>query len=124
MSCIVYQTNPKTGIKYAYESVSYWDKEKKQPRSRRKYLGRVNPETGEIIPSPRKKPVRANAGDRPEPVSPDVLLQLREELSMKNAQVTRLQAELDSLSAQLEKTEGLLKNIRSLISAHMEGTHV
>ena len=49
MSCIVYQTNTKTGIKYAYSSESYWDKEKQQPRSRRKYLGRVDPETGEII---------------------------------------------------------------------------
>ena len=28
MSCIVYQTNKKTGVTYAYESVSYWDKEK------------------------------------------------------------------------------------------------
>lgn len=29
MSSIVYQTNPSTGVKYAYESISYWDKEKK-----------------------------------------------------------------------------------------------
>ena len=50
MSCIVYQTDKKTGIKYAYESISYWDKEKKQPRSTRKYLGRVDEETGETIP--------------------------------------------------------------------------
>ena len=49
MSCIVYQTDHKTGTKYAYESVSYWDKEKQQPRSKRKYLGKVDPETGEII---------------------------------------------------------------------------
>ncbi|GEM_PF-5535427 len=27
MSAIVYQTNKKTGIKYVYESQSYWDKE-------------------------------------------------------------------------------------------------
>ena len=31
MSCIVYQTDKKTGVKYAYESISYWDKDKKQP---------------------------------------------------------------------------------------------
>ena len=50
MASIVYQIDKKTGIKYAYESISYWDKEKKQPRSKRKYLGKVDPETGEIIP--------------------------------------------------------------------------
>lgn len=30
MACIVYQTDKRTGIKYAYESTSYWDKDKKQ----------------------------------------------------------------------------------------------
>ena len=44
MACIVYQIDKKTGAKFAYESVSYWDKEKKQPRSKRKYLGKVDPD--------------------------------------------------------------------------------
>ena len=50
VATIVYQRNKKTGVVYAYESESYWDKEKKQPRSRRRYLGKVDPETNEIIP--------------------------------------------------------------------------
>ena len=29
----VYQTNPKTGVTYAYSTVSYWDKEAKRPRN-------------------------------------------------------------------------------------------
>jgi len=52
---IVYQTNKKTGLTYAYESVSYWDKEKKQSRARRKCIGRVDPETKEIIPTRKRK---------------------------------------------------------------------
>ena len=55
MACIVYQTDKRTGIKYAYESTSYWDKDKKQPRSKRKYLGKVDPLSGEIITSRSKK---------------------------------------------------------------------
>jgi len=27
MAAIVYQTNKKTGVTYAYESISYWDKD-------------------------------------------------------------------------------------------------
>lgn len=46
---IVYQTDKRSGITYAYESTSVWDKEKKQSRSKRKLLGRVDPETKEII---------------------------------------------------------------------------
>jgi len=48
---IVYQTDKRSGITYAYESTSVWDKEKKQSRSKRKLLGRVDPETKEIIPT-------------------------------------------------------------------------
>lgn len=33
---------------YAYESKAYWDKEKKQSRSKRTLIGRVDPETREI----------------------------------------------------------------------------
>lgn len=44
---------------YAYETISYWDKEKKSPRQKRKYLGKVDPETGEIIRFRYSKPVGA-----------------------------------------------------------------
>ncbi|MBZ4664867.1 hypothetical protein [Mahella sp.] len=49
MAAIVYQTDKRLGITYAYESVSYWDKEKKQFRAKRTLIGRVNIKTGEII---------------------------------------------------------------------------
>jgi hypothetical protein len=45
---IVYQTDKRSGITYAYESKAYWDKEKKQSRSKRTLIGRVDPKTGEI----------------------------------------------------------------------------
>ena len=55
MAAIVYQTNKKTGITYAYESISYWDKEKQQSRAKRKCIGRVDPETQKIIPTRKRK---------------------------------------------------------------------
>ena len=51
MSTIIKHFDKRSGLTYAYESVSYWDKEKKQPRSKRTYLGRVDDETGEIVPT-------------------------------------------------------------------------
>ena len=55
MTAIVYQTNKKTGITYAYESISYWDKKKQQSRAKRKCIGRVDPETQKIIPTRKRK---------------------------------------------------------------------
>ena len=51
MSSIIKKFNKQTGITYVYESESYWDKEKKQPRSRRKLIGKIDGETGEIVPT-------------------------------------------------------------------------
>jgi len=44
---------------YVYDAESYWDKEKKQPRQRRVYLGKRDPKTGEIIPTQKTKIVRS-----------------------------------------------------------------
>ncbi|SCW68885.1 transposase, IS4 family [Lachnospiraceae bacterium C10] len=51
MSSIIKRLDKRTGITYVYESTSYWDKEKKQPRSKRVLIGKVDPETGDIIPT-------------------------------------------------------------------------
>ena len=51
---------------YAYYSESYYDKEKKQSRSKRTLIGRVDPETNEIVPvrkSKRSKPLPGNIQD-------------------------------------------------------------
>jgi len=55
MAAIVYQTNKKTGISYAYESISFWDKKKKQSRAKRKCIGRLDPETQKIISTRKRK---------------------------------------------------------------------
>ncbi len=55
MAAIVYQTNRKTGATYAYESIAHWDKAKKQSRARRKCIGRVDPETRQIVSTRKRK---------------------------------------------------------------------
>lgn len=44
-----------SGVTYAYEQTSVYDPEKKQSRPIRKYLGRVDPDTGEIISTKGKR---------------------------------------------------------------------
>ena len=51
MVAIVYQTDKRSGITYAYQSISHWNREKKQSRAKRTLIGRVDIETGEIIPT-------------------------------------------------------------------------
>jgi len=60
MSSQVKYTNKTTGVTYVYESTSYWDKEKKQPRNKRVYIGKINPATGQLEQSKKCTP---NAND-------------------------------------------------------------
>lgn len=48
---IIYQHDKRSNITYAYESHSYWDKEKKTSRAKRTLIGRVDEKTGKIVPT-------------------------------------------------------------------------
>ena len=61
MASITYHRDKKTGRTYVYRVESYWDKEKKAPRNKQTCLGRLNPETGEIVPSTRKNKINERA---------------------------------------------------------------
>ena len=52
------QTDKATGIVYVYETQAKWDPEKKQSRyGKRKLVGHVDPETGDVVPN---RPTRAS----------------------------------------------------------------
>ena len=49
---MLYVENKKNCVTYVYESINYWDKEKKQPRSKRVCIGKLDKDRN-IIPSKR-----------------------------------------------------------------------
>jgi len=65
---MAYQTihTKKDGKKYVYSVEGYWDKDKKGPRNKQICLGRLNEETGEIIPSKRKERTAKRAAAAPD----------------------------------------------------------
>ena len=108
-------TNKKSGITYVYESESYWDKEKKQPRNKRKLIGKIDPETGEIIPT------RNHASDAPNisddlPSSVAVLKKLCRSYEKKlSKQDEKIQALDDELSRMKMEKKVLLQKLRELM---------
>jgi len=46
---VIYQKDKRSNITYAYENEAHWDKEKKQSRSKRRLIGRLDEESGKII---------------------------------------------------------------------------
>lgn len=123
---IVKTRNKKTGILYAYESESYWDKEKQQPRSRRKLIGKVDETTGEIIPT-RKK--RTSGGDenmlpgKTDGATTDMKQMSEECLSNASAkEIIDLRRQLAAAELKVEKLEAENQKYREIIRMIHEKT--
>ena len=97
---IIYQTDKRSGITYAYENQSFWDPELKRSKSKRKLIGRVDPETKEIIPTDgrckKRSPSYVPKDD--EYVMPKTMKELKSE-------IRRLLTENRDLKEQVEKLQ-------------------
>lgn len=96
---IVYQTDKRSGITYAYENQSFWDSELKRSRSKRKLIGRVDKETGKIVPTDgrcKKRSPSYQGEDNDRYQMPKTMKEMRSE-------IRRLLAENASLKEQLRK---------------------
>ena len=97
---IVYQTDKRSGITYAYENQSFWDPELKRSRSKRKLIGRVDPETKEIVPTDGRCQKRSPSytPDPQEYVMPKTMKDLKEEVLRLLKENNELKAQLNALN--------------------------
>ena len=95
---IIRQHDKRSNITYVYESHSYWDKDKKVSRAKRTLIGRLDPQTGEIIPTDgrcRKDKVKKEPNTQPDYKNMYEKLETKFELQ-KNL-IASLQKEIDVL---------------------------
>ncbi|MDO5138867.1 MAG: hypothetical protein Q4D71_10495 [Oscillospiraceae bacterium] len=120
---IIKQYHKDTDTTYVYESVSYWDPEKKQARSKRKCIGKIDPETGEMIPTGKRgrKP-KATAAPTDDTKLQEMTARYEQaaaEAGALKAEVSKLKNEITDLRRQnrklhltLEKAERILQQAR------------
>ena len=85
---IIKQFDKRSGITYVYDSKSYYDKEKKCSRAKRTLIGKIDPDTGEMIPTDGRN---KGAKSKPNTLSPEIDKDKRiQELEDENRQL-RLQ---------------------------------
>ncbi len=110
---IIKNKDKRTGITYVYESESYWDKEKQQPRARRHLIGKLDEATGEIIPTDGRGRKRKASGEKA--ASKTELgneNSLQKELMEKEEQIKALQEENTALK---ESHQRLLEKLSALL---------
>lgn len=116
---IIKQYHKDTGITYVYESESYWDKEKRQPRSRRRLVGKLDPETGEVIPTDRKKArAQKEEGAQDPPAQTEdagsTAARLGQELRRLEGEASRLRERCGILEEENRSLRELLDKIREM----------
>ena len=115
---IVKSKNKKTGITYVYESESYWDPDKKQPRNHRTLIGKLD-DDGNIIPtgSRGRKRKDSNLQDMNEPTE-----EMESSLAYYQDQCRELGTKNIVLQEQIRKLEKekseLLSNLRNVLDKY------
>lgn len=124
---IVKQYHKDTDTTYVYESISYWDEEKKQSRSKRRVIGKLDPQTGEIIPTGKRgrKPkdgTAAPAGENTELArlyeeGQARIKELSLEVNQKDLEIATLTKEIRQLKDMLGKVDKYLAQCREICAA-------
>ena len=94
---IVKSKNKKTGITYVYESESYWDPEKKQPRHHRKLIGKLD-EDGNVVPTGSRGRKR-----KEEPAQDPAEQRLADELESSLSYYQKRSREMETQNALLQE---------------------
>ena len=113
-----------SGVEYAYEQTSFYDAEHNQSRPVRKYLGHVDPETGEIIKTtgkrgrPPKDPQAKKSGKESADTRDYKALyeQKCREADMLQQELIKTRAENDRLTTQAGKLKQVITAIREQVS--------
>ena len=109
---IIKQYDKRSGITYAYESVAYWDPEKKMSRAKRKLTAlimfnaepHINPETGEIIPTDGRNRRKKDETEKGEETSPSENYKEMYEKLLKKCESQELI--IKSLQERIKELEG------------------
>lgn len=111
---IIKQYHKDTDTTYVYESISYWDAEKKQSRSKRKCIGKIDPETGEIVPTGRRGRKKKTAESESQENDHQLSVQYDQaikEIDLLKAKLIDLEAHNQALTSDNQKLHAKLREI-------------
>ena len=107
----------RVGITYVYESESYYDSDKHQSRSKRKLIGKIDPETGEMVPTGKKGRPSKNITSKDETDYKKQYLSLQKQLEKSEEKIKKLENELRTATASINDYHKLIQKISLLCEA-------
>lgn len=119
MATIVKHFDKKTGKTRVYESTPHYDPATKQSRPKRKYLGTIDPETGQLIPSSGRRGRTAliqNDMDGSPAEPSEKIAELRKTISEKDSKIAALTSEVESLQRVVKSYSELFASISETLA--------
>lgn len=111
------------GTTYCYRSESYWDKETKSSKSKRILIGKIDPDTGEMVPTqPRggrqsKHADEFSAAEMVKPVKEkdEKNLDYKEKYEKTNAKLVSAEKELAQMKAERDEAVRKFKQLSKAV---------
>ena len=111
---VIKHKDKRTGITYVYESESYWDKEKQQPRSRRTLIGKIDEATGEVVPTDGRGKKRTEK-KKAQTDNTTLCEELKQQLKDKELLISQLSEQNKALEKELRT---VINGLRNLLENH------
>ena len=118
MPTIVQHYDKKTGKTRVYESTPHYDPVTKQSRPKRKYLGTLDPETGELIPSSGRRGRTASSKNVTTTTDDSAIKEisaLQKTITEKEAEILSLKTEVKTLKATIKSYEKVCASISNAL---------
>ena len=116
---LIKQYHEDTKTTYVYSSESYWDPVKKQSRSKRKVVGKIDPDTGEIVPTGKrgrkKKPVPTTENDAGDSRLSDLYDQSLRTITAKEQTISDLKEDVKALRKEISLLKEQNRTIKSAL---------
>lgn len=118
MPTIVKHYDKKTGKTRVYESTPHYDPVSKQSRPKRKYLGTLDPETGELIPSSGRRGRRPTAKKDTSTDNDDTskeVIALQKIIVEKESEILSLKSEIKTLKSAIRSYRKICDSISNAL---------
>lgn len=120
---IIKQYHKDTDTTYVYESISYWDADKKQSRSKRRLIGKIDPDTGEMIATGKRGRKKISGKEVDLSELQELKRNYEEAFSgWKSAKVEceKLKRENADLKKEIQQLRSVLKNVEKSLLKNKE----
>lgn len=117
MSYVKYY-NKKTRTTYVYEAHNYWDKASKTSKSIRRLIGKIDPSTGELVPTGKRgRPKKADTDYEftiPEHYSASIESETNEKINEKETMIKELRDEIWKLKEENRRLAAIIESVISI----------